>query len=396
MQVLATHLLLAVNNETHLIEAATPPLKLVNATGADLAALPFWMPVLAGLPISLCMAIMGLPDLGHGHSAAFRTLYIGAYVVWIFPLTHVQRLLWRRRWRWWSMALTLLALTYAMSLANNVLGQQLAINLGLETGFAWRAIFGGLDGCWLALIAFCAMHAVVAYAAALGRAQLRVADALALARDAQLRALRYQLHPHFLYNTLNAISALVAGDRKREASRMIARLADFLRATLDSGDCHEHALADELALTEGYLDIEKARLGDKLCIGIHIGPDVLQAYVPYLVLQPLVENAIRHGIARRSDAGRLDLHVTRAGTRLCIRVDNDGPAPHAPLDGADSASSGGGIGIGIGNVSARLAQLYPDDHSFTVHSGASGNYSVSIELPLRAAGAPAQAWASAA
>ncbi|MDO8311050.1 MAG: histidine kinase [Sideroxyarcus sp.] len=382
------------NNETHLIDPAPAPLKLVSASGADLAALPFWMPVLAGLPISLCMAIMGLPELGHGHMAAFRALFIVAYVVWIFPLTYVQRVLWRRQWRWWNVALTLLALTYAMSLANNVFGQLLGISLGMDRMLEWRFIFRGLDGCWLALIAFCAMHAVVAYAAALGRAQLRVAEALALARDAQLHALRYQLHPHFLYNTLNAISALVAGERNSDATKMIARLADFLRATLDGGDCHEHALADELALTEGYLDIEKARLGNKLSVGIHIGPDVLNAYVPYLILQPLVENAIRHGIARRSDAGRLDLHVTRAGTRLRIRVDNDGPAPHAPLDAADSASFGGGIGIG--NVGARLAQLYPNDHSFTVHPGASGNYSVSIELPLRAAAAPAQAWASAA
>ncbi len=380
------------NHEPPLIDAPAPAAKLVNASGADLAALPFWMPVLAGLPISLCMAIMGLPDLGYGHMAAFRALYIGAYIVWIFPLTFLQRLLWRRQWRWWGVALALLGVSYAMSLANNVLGQLLGVSLGMDRAFAWRFMFRGLDGCWLALIAFCAMHAVVAYAAALGRAQLRVSEALALAREAQLRALHYQLQPHFLYNTLNAISALVAGERNREASRMIARLADFLRATLDSGDCHEHALADELALTEGYLDIEKARLGDKLCVGIHIGPDVLNAYVPYLLLQPLVENAIRHGIARRSDAGRLDVHITRAGTRLHIRVDNDGVSAQTPVDSADAASRG----VGIGNVRARLAQLYPDDHVFTARAGDTGNYNVSIDLPLRAAAAPEQAWASAA
>ena len=369
-----------------------PVTKAADAAGNGLAAVPFWMPILAALPISLCMGIMGLPELGHGQSATFRTLYLCAYVVWIFPLTFLQRALWRRRQSWWVVSLTLLAVSYAVSLVNNVLGQQLAINLNLAQGFRWGAIFRGLDGCWLALIAFCAVHAVVAYYAALGHAQVRVAEALALARDAELRALRYQVHPHFLFNTLNGISTLVTSERNREASRMIARLADFLRTTLDRDDGHEHALADELALTEGYLDIEKARLGDRLCVKIHVGPDVLHAFVPYLILQPLVENAIRHGIALRSEAGRLDLHITRQDGRLLIRLDNDGPAPAA---GAETAARES-LGVGLANVGERLAKLYPDDHRFTVDAREGGSYTVRIVLPLRAADAEVQAWAAAA
>jgi two-component system, LytTR family, sensor histidine kinase AlgZ len=289
----------------------------------SVATPPFWIPVLAGLPITLCMLVMGLPDFGLSHFAEFRAMFVVAYIVWSVPLALIQRSLWRRRIQWWFSIPGLLALTYVLSLVNSALGQLLMVHWGLASQFIWGRIFSGLDGCWLALIAFCAIHAVVAYYFALRAEKQRVLNAVSLARDAELRALRYQLHPHFLFNTLNAISALVVEGRPLDATRMIARLGDFLRATLESGEAHEVPLADELSLTEHYLDIEKARLGHRLDMNLSVGPDVLRALVP---------------------------------------------------------------GLGLRNVRERLVKLYGDNHRFELCQAVDGSCEVSIELPFRLAG----------
>lgn len=350
------------------------------------AAPPFWLPLLAGLPISLCLIVMALPVLGHGHATAYRALYLLAYLAWTIPLTAVQRALWRRRTPWWAMALALLMTTYAMSLANNVLGVAMAVaaGWGMSPDFEWSRIFRGLEGCWLALIAFCAIHAVVAYYAELKQEQARRQQAVSLARDAELRALRYQLRPHFLFNTLNAISALVADGRNREARHMIARLGDFLRATLDGAEDHEVALADEIALTESYLEIEKARLGERLSLKWHIGPDLLRARVPYLLLQPLVENAIHHGIAQRSEPGRLEIHLSREGDQLQLRLGNDMAAP----TGSSAGTAQRAGAVGLRNISERLAKLYPGAHAFHAGSREDGGFEVRLRLPFHETPAP--------
>lgn len=354
------------------------------AADSDIEALsspPFWLPILAGLPIGLCLIVMALPVLGHGHATAYRTLYLLAFLMWIVPLTALQRGLWRRRTPLWAMALVLLATTYLMSLANNALGAALAVIAGWQPAseFEWTGLFSGLDGCWLALIAFCAIHAVVAYYAQLKQEQHRRLHMTALVRDAELRALRYQLRPHFLFNTLNAISALVAENRNREASDMIVRLGDFLRATLDGSQGHEVALADELALTETYLEIEKARLGERLRLKWQLGPDLLSARVPCLLLQPLVENAIHHGIARRTAAGELEIHIVREGDRLCLRLSND-TEPASSTDAAPRASA-----IGLRNIRERLQKLYPGEHGFEAGPRPDGGFEVRVSLPFREA-----------
>ncbi|MFC4765085.1 sensor histidine kinase [Dyella koreensis] len=341
---------------------------------------PFWLPLLAGLPITLCMVVMALPELGRGHSAAYRALYLCAYVVWIVPLCLIQRHLWRQRAAWWKAVLVLLVLTYVLSLINNAIGLYMAVTWKQVPGYQPAFIFRGLDGCWLALIAFCAIHAVVAYYTELQASQARAESAISHARDAELRALRYQLQPHFLFNTLNAISTLVASGENRDANRMIARLADFLRATLEGNErSHEVALADELALMEAYLDVEKARLGRRLVVRTQVGPDVLGAMVPYLLLQPLVENAIRHGIAQRTAPGRLDLTVSRQSGRLRMDVANDGSTDET-LDVAHRSPA-----IGLSNVRKRLENLYPNDHAIDAGPRPDGGYAVHIDVPYREA-----------
>ena len=349
---------------------------------------PLWLPILAGLPITLCMVVMALPDLGRAHSAAYRALYLAAYVVWSLPLTLLQRRLWRQRVSWWKAAAILLVVTYLLSLINNAIALYMAVGWGQVPAYRLGMIFSGLDGCWLALIAFCAIHAVVAYYTELRYSQERAERAISHARDAELRALRYQLHPHFLFNTLNAISALVASQRNREANRMIARLGDFLRATLESSAAHEVSLADELALTEAYLDVERARLGERLRVRLHLGPELMGAQVPHFLLQPLVENAIRHGIAPRTEQGCLDIQAFRNGSWLCLRVANEGCRPQASETSAGTAHS---LAIGLRNVRERLENLYPGGHRFESEAREDGHYTVIIDIPFHEAEASATA-----
>lgn len=349
------------------------------------AEVPFWLSLLAGAPLVLCMAVMALPDLGERGALGFRALYAVAYLLWIVPMAAAQRWLRRRGVSWWLVIPALLALSYAMSLVNNALGQWLAIRFGAMPRFRWQLLFEQLDGCWLALIAFGAVHAVVEHYAELQAERVRVREMAAQARDAELRALRYQLQPHFLFNALNAISALVAERRNAEANRMLARLGDLLRATLDSGESHEVTLAEELALAGYYLDIEKARLGDRLLLDVLIGPGVLQAAVPPLLLQPLLENAIRHGIAPRLAPGRVVLAVDQVGDALRLSLRNDG----VPLVTGAPAGEGRQAAIGLHNVRERLAQLYGGRQRFEFTLADDGNCTVDVALPFRAIAEPA-------
>jgi hypothetical protein len=339
---------------------------------------PLLVPVLAALPVCACLVILGLPAYGNAYGLAFRTLFFVACLAWLIPLTLLQRAMWRREWPWLRMALVLLAASYAMSILNAVMGQRLAISLGLEKGYHWDELVRGLDGCWLALIAFCAAHAVAAYYLSLQQVRLHLAQAQSAARDAELRALRLQVNPHFLFNSLNAISALVSAESNREANRMLGCVADFLRATLEHDGRHEHSLADELALLDAYLAIEKARLGERLRLTMKCGPDLLDSVVPYLMLQPLVENAIRHGIAPLSAPGRLDILVERAGERLLIDVLNDGQQPAHE-----------GSGIGLANVRERLRHLYGEAQEVDAAWRADGRFHVRIAMPLRSTAAGA-------
>ena len=354
----------------------------IEVTDSNSPAIPLVPPSwrvawLAAVPVALCLLVVALPTVGHGHALAYRMLYLVANALWVPVLVLMQRWLWRKSVALWPSILLLLAATYAMSVANSLLGLALAwvMDWKIPMPIQWWQVLSGLDGCWLALIAFCAAHAMIGHYGALKEEQRRLGEAELAAREAELRALRYQLHPHFLFNALNGVSALVAEKREDDARAMIAQLGTFLRATLD-GRSHEVPLAEELALTETYLSIEQARLGDRLQLQWNIGAGVLDAVVPALLLQPLVENAIRHGIARRSAPGRIGIDIEARGDRLHLQVRNDGAD-------VSVASSHGGDALGQSNVRERLARLYPGRHSFSAAATASGGYEVEIEIPLK-------------
>jgi LytS/YehU family sensor histidine kinase len=204
--------------------------------------------------------------------------------------------------------------------------------------------------------------------------------------EARLLVLRMQLHPHFLFNTLNAISALMHSDIGL-ADRMLARLAELLRATLADPGSQEVILRRELAFLTPYLEIEQARMGNRLTVTVDVPADLHAARLPYLVLQPLVENAIRHGIAPRPGPGRLAVRGRRRGGRLELEVADDGPG----LPPAEAFSEG----IGLSNTRARLRGLYGDDQSLTLRPGPDGGLTVTVSLPYRESATDGQGAAGA-
>jgi two-component sensor histidine kinase len=207
----------------------------------------------------------------------------------------------------------------------------------------------------------------------------RALRAEAMAADARLRALQYQLNPHFFFNTLNAISTLVVERRNEEAAAMIARLGELLRATLHRDVATRVSLADELGFVQRYLDIEQIRFGDRLRVQLDIDEDAYRAQVPLLILQPLVENAIRHGIARRPDGGTLSIvarPIMDGETRwLEIAIENSRSAPV----GSPSADR---RGIGLTNVRERLMRLYGDRHRCIAESVQGDRFRVELRLPF--------------
>jgi hypothetical protein len=197
--------------------------------------------------------------------------------------------------------------------------------------------------------------------------------------EARLDALRRQLDPHFLFNTLNAISSLVERD-PRGVRRMIARLGDLLRHSFEGGDAPEVPLRRELALLSLYVDIVRVRFQDRLTVDVDVDDAVLDAKVPTFILQPLVENAVKHGIERRAEGGTVTVDGRRDGDSLVLRVRND-----APNDPALLASASSGSGVGVRNTRARLEQLYGSEQRFTLARDG-GHVVAEIRLPYHVSG----------
>jgi len=195
--------------------------------------------------------------------------------------------------------------------------------------------------------------------------------------QAQLESLKMQLHPHFLFNTLHTIAGLVRSNESRPAVDMIAGLSDLLRHALESADEQEVPLRDEVKFVELYLGIQKVRFSDRLKVRIDAAEEVLDALVPNLILQPLVENAIRHGVSMKDSAGTIVIEAYRVNEMLHIRVCDDGPGLQSGWRLEDSG------GIGLNNTRARLMHLYGANHRFDLKNGDNGGMTVSIAIPLR-------------
>jgi two-component system, LytTR family, sensor kinase len=195
--------------------------------------------------------------------------------------------------------------------------------------------------------------------------------------NAQLSALKMQLHPHFLFNTLNAVVVLVRKGRNQSAVDMLTGLSELLRYTLESIGAQEVRLEQEIQFIEQYLEIEKVRFKDRLRVEMRIDKAALGAFVPNLILQPLVENALRHGVGRRSTAGLIEISARRENGMLNVQVRDDGPGLGINPPGA------GGNGIGVTNTRMRLRQLYGEEQIFDLRTAEYGGAVATIIIPYR-------------
>jgi len=202
--------------------------------------------------------------------------------------------------------------------------------------------------------------------------QLRAERLSAQLQEAKLQALKMQLHPHFLFNTLQTISALIPRDPQR-AEALIEKLGELLRTALELGDRHLVSLDEELAFIERYLDIQQARLGERLRVRWEVEPDARDRNVPAFVLQPLVENAIKHGIAPRPEPGSVAVGASMSENKLVLWVRDDGPGLNGQLH----------EGHGLRNLKERLRTLYGPEAKLELLNGAKGGLVARIEIPLQ-------------
>jgi len=213
--------------------------------------------------------------------------------------------------------------------------------------------------------------------------------ATATAHQAQLKMLRYQLNPHFLFNTLNAISTLVLDRDNGTANRMVQGLSAFLRHSLDNDPMQRVTLKQELDAIGLYLDIEKTRFAERLRLEIEIEPACWSALLPSLLLQPLVENAIKYAVAKRVEGGTIGLHASREGERLRLSVVDDGPGwPALDHGGVPPDNAPRGNRVGLANTRDRLRVLYGAQQSFDVRNREEGGFMVTMTLPFETGGAP--------
>jgi two-component system, LytTR family, sensor kinase len=227
------------------------------------------------------------------------------------------------------------------------------------------------------LIAWCSIYLALGFAGDVGRAERRASQFARAAQSAELRALRYQVNPHFLFNTLNSLSALVMRGRRDEAEAMIMNLSTFYRTSLSGDPNEDMPLRDEIALQQLYLDIEMIRFPDRLIVAIDLPDDLAGAAVPGLILQPLVENAIKHGVAQTSKPVTITISAHRDGDMLILTVaDNGRGTTKAPLENGHS--------IGLANVRDRLAARFGDAATLATKRQDSG-FIVELRLPLETA-----------
>jgi len=205
--------------------------------------------------------------------------------------------------------------------------------------------------------------------------ELRAAQLEARLIETELKALRQQMHPHFLFNTMNTIAVLVRENKNDEAVTLVARLSTLLRMSLDNTGVQEVTLRQEMDFLERYLEIQKARFSDRLQVSIAVTPEAMQARIPNLLLQPIVENAILHGIAPKAEPGHVDIIGRIEGGNLHLEVRDDGPG----FDGTVRAKEG----IGLANTRERLNKIYGPRGQLSLRSEPGRGVSVQIVLPHR-------------
>jgi two-component system, LytTR family, sensor kinase len=229
------------------------------------------------------------------------------------------------------------------------------------------------------LLSWSGLYFGIKFAQQLRQQKETALKAQAMAHEAQLKMLRYQLNPHFLFNTLNAVSTLVLDRRNDTANGMVGSLSAFLRYSLDSDPVQRVTLAQEIEATNLYLGIEQLRFGERLRVRMDIDPQARDALVPSLLLQPLIENAIKYAVSKREEGGSIEIEARREGDDLVIVMRDDGPGC------ANFENRSNGHGVGLANTRERLRVLYGERQHFDLSNRAPHGVEAHIELPYEAA-----------
>jgi anti-sigma regulatory factor (Ser/Thr protein kinase) len=230
---------------------------------------------------------------------------------------------------------------------------------------------------WMVMLCWTGLYFGIKYYRLLQEERQRGLKSQTMAHEAQLKMLRYQLNPHFLFNTLNAISTLILDKQNALANTMVTRLSHFLRYSLDNDPMVKVSLAQEIEAMKLYLDIERVRFAERLGLEFEIDADAERALIPSLLLQPLVENAIKYAIAQSINGGLIRIAAKVFAGELLLEVSDNGPG----LDPAGSRNNGR-KGVGLANTRERLEELYGDNHRFRLSSTEPHGLTVSIRIPL--------------
>lgn len=351
----------------------------------------FWFLQISGWLGFFVFHVLAVSSLVAGWSQQSVAYSIAMSIVGLLTTSIVLRPIYRFSRRQHPAALLLIgisttaAATVAMSIAKLqtfvlIFGEEWVLNRGADLGSSnlFMLIRPDLPPNFFLLMSWGGFYFGINYYLKLRDESERALMSARLADQAQLKMLRYQLNPHFLFNTLNAISTLVLEKDGRQANQMLTKLSAFLRYSLDSDPLQKTTLTEELRALQLYLDIEKARFTDRLNIMIDVDDDALEAQVPSLILQPAIENAIKYAIARMESGGEIGIVAKRDGEMLRMQVCDNGPATPEDLD---DLLADGKTGVGLVNMRERLVHLYGGRQSFGLSRKDPTGLCVNLRIP---------------
>jgi sensor histidine kinase YesM len=340
----------------------------------------FWPLQIGGWTLyGLATAVSYIPFRHMREQVDYQVALLCSTFVASFVLYACCHFLWRRSTALASALFLSVAFSYILGVLCTVVSALTALHLvEPRTPLSWSLVVAQAFESAIILIAWSALYFGIKHYGTVEEQRERLLKSEATAREAQLQALRYQLQPHFLFNTLNAVSSLVVSKQPERATEMIAKLAALLRNTLSFPEAHVVTLREELAVTEEYLSIEQVRFGPRLAISLSVSADAYEAQVPRFLLQPIVENAIRHGIARCPNGGEVAIRASANEGRLRIDIEND-HTEVLPQSGDE------GNGLGLANTKTRLEKLYGEQGSITATTAQNSRFLVSIQFPLTTA-----------
>jgi len=310
---------------------------------------------------------------------------LDAYVGWL--LTIPLRYLYRKVWFWepWKMILAVLVVALLIAMLWTVIRNFNYWEI-YRHGYRpsdWLLYIRDTPAAFYVMLSWSGLYFGIKYYQTLQLEKQKSLTAMNKAHEAQLKMLRYQLNPHFLFNTLNAISTLVLINDNDTANKMVSRLSDFLRYSLYKDPINKVMLEQEIYAARLYLEIEKVRFSERLTITIELEPGTEKALVPSLILQPLIENAIKYAVASQVNGGEITIKAKTFGHDLLLEVADNGPGMSL-LDGAEkTAENNSDSGVGLVNTRERLAALYDNDFALVLTHNEPRGVKVNIRIPLQ-------------